>query len=267
MVEKPKREVHSSMPATPEWSIIVPCYNAAQFIEASLARLLRFVSEAEDDLGPCEIIVIDDGSTDETSKIVASTFPEIALLTWESNRGKGAAVRAGMLESKGRYRFFIDADIPFDLSAFFTMMRYLRDKEFDLCIGRRDTENVEEFAHPNFVRRLASRVFTFVIARVVVTGVSDTQCGMKGFRANAAQYLFGQSHTRGFAFDVEILYLAYKSDLDIKRVPVRLTSSDHSSVSTFREAPRMLFEVLLIPFRYYTGQYTLSSSPLDDVNI
>jgi dolichyl-phosphate beta-glucosyltransferase len=98
-------------------------------------------------------------------------------------------------------------------------------------------------------------VFTAFVSRIVVTGVRDTQCGFKGFRTDIAKHLFGQSRIDNFAFDVEVLYLAFKNDLDIKRLPVRLESDDDSSVSLLRHALPMLVSILRLPFRYYRGGY------------
>jgi dolichyl-phosphate beta-glucosyltransferase len=179
------------------------------------------------------------------------------VIRLDRNRGKGAAVRRGMLDAKGAYRFFMDADLPFDLSALPEMLRYLDAKEFDVVIGKRNPRQLAPFEKRSRLRRLASAVFTEITSRVVVTGIRDTQCGFKGFRAEVAEYLFSQSRVDRFAFDVEILYLAYKNDLDIKRVPVRLVSEDHSTVSVLRDGARMVFDIGLLPWRYYTGGYAM----------
>jgi hypothetical protein len=106
-------------------------------------------------------------------------------------------------------------------------------------------------------RWLASILFTAVTSRVVVTGVRDSQCGFKGFHSGIARHLFEQSQIDNFAFDVEVLYLAFKNDLDIKKYPVRLEHDDDSSVSLLRDALPMLTSILLLPFRYHSGGYTL----------
>ena len=110
-------------------------------------------------------------------------------------------------------------------------------------------------------RSLASWVFTALVSRIIVTGVRDTQCGIKGFEAGAADALFGALQTNGFAFDVEILYRAFKLDMDIKRLPVTLLTSGPSTVSTFRHGPIMLWNVLLLPFRYHLSRLLASDRP------
>lgn len=237
------------------WSIVVPCYNASAFIRSSLARLVDFVQSNEPELGPAEIVAVDDGSSDATASTIEEAFPNVTVLRLPVNQGKGAAVRTGMLAATGEYRFFIDADIPFELDVLRTMLKYLREKEFDICIGRRSAANVRAEAHPPWLRRLFSRLFTIVISRLVVTGVRDTQCGLKGFRWETTQFLFDRGTINGFAFDVELLYLAFKADLDLKRIPVRLVSSDHSSVSLMRHGLPVLRDVCSLPVKYYSGKY------------
>ena len=245
---------------SPEISIVIPTYNSEAFVEASLRTLCAFLETNDAPWGSSEIVVVDDGSTDRTAEIVQQEFPNLQLLIQPQNQGKGAAVRRGMTAATGRYRFFIDADIPFSLEVLPSMYTYLAVKEFDLCIGTRRAQNAHEFARPSRLRRLSSALFTLFVSRLVVTGVRDTQCGLKGLRAEAANYLFRECRTNGFAFDVEILYLAYKNDLDVKRHPVNLVRNDSSTVSVFRQAPKMLFSVLLLPIRYYGGRYTMMQS-------
>jgi dolichyl-phosphate beta-glucosyltransferase len=237
-------------------SVVVPCYNAAPLIVASLEKLLDFMRKREE-LAPWEVLLVDDGSSDGTAEVVCEHLTEVRVLRDPVNRGKGAAVRRGMLEARGDYRFFIDADMPFDLEALSVMFRYLDFKEFDVCIGTRSIANVEETVDRTLLRKASGYLFSALTSRLVVTGIRDTQCGMKGFRGGAAEYLFGESRIEGFAFDVEVLYLAYKNDFDVKRVPVTLVSDDVSTVSVLRHALPMLISVLGIPARWYGGRYRL----------
>lgn len=244
-------------------SFIVPCYNAGSTIRDTI-ELLRTYLETNDSLfGPWEIIAVNDGSTDGTASILTTLGDEIRVVDMDANRGKGAAVRRGMIEAQGAYRFFVDADAPYDLSTLQTMLRYLDDKEFDLVIGARDLADSLDLVKRSHFRILASFLYTAIVGRLVVTGVRDTQCGMKGFRSEAAQQLFGASIVNGFAFDVEILYLAFKCNYDIKRLPVKLVRNDHSSVSVIRHGLPMLWNVFMLPARYYTGRYPLEPKRWD----
>jgi dolichyl-phosphate beta-glucosyltransferase len=130
------------------------------------------------------------------------------------------------------------------------MLDYLDRKEFDVVVGTRNPSTTDLSSRP-LARRVASGIYTAIVSRIVVTGVHDTQCGVKGFRAAAAESLFGDLQTTGFAFDVEILYRAFKADMDIKRVPVHLLASEGSTVSLLRHGPAMFWTVVALPFRYH----------------
>ena len=238
-------------------SVVIPCYNAARTLRDSLHKLTRFLEAHAEVFAPYEVIAVDDGSRDNTAAIVRGEFPGVTLISHARNRGKGAAVRTGILAAKGAYRFFTDADLPFDLEAFDAMLYYLQNKEFDLCIGSRNREQLKPLVKRTYLRNVASYVYTAFVSRLIVTGVRDTQCGLKGFRAEIAEYLFRNSRVDNFAFDVEILYLAFKNDLDVKRVPARLISEDYSSVSVFRHSPAMLGSILMVLHRYHHGQYPM----------
>jgi dolichyl-phosphate beta-glucosyltransferase len=235
--------------------MVVPCYNAAPHVEASLGRLFQFLEGARNGLGDYEVIVVDDGSSDATAEIVASRFPQARLIRHATNRGKGAAVRTGMLAASGDFLFFTDADVPYDLAPLALMLDYLDRKEFHICIGTRPRRSGSQPDPRGRLRRIASWVYTEFVSRIVVTGIRDTQCGFKGFQREAARFLFEQSRVDNFAFDVEILYLAYKSDFDVKRVPVQLRFDDYTSVSLLRHVPPMLLELIRLPLRFHLGRY------------
>jgi len=238
-------------------SVVIPCYNAERTLGDSLRKLTQFLEARAAVFAPFEVIAVDDGSRDGTARIVREQFPEVKLLRHEQNRGKGAAVRTGMLAAQGTYRFFTDADMPFDLDALDAMLYYLHNREVDICIGSRNREQLKPLVKRTQLRYVASYIYTAFVSRLIVTGVRDTQCGLKGFRAEIAEYLFRNSRVENFAFDVEILYLAFKNDLDVKRVPARLVSEDYSSVSVFRHSPIMLGSILMVLHRYHRGQYPM----------
>ena len=248
----------------PRVSIVMPCHNGVPYLQQSIPRLIRHLDARQASIGECELIFVDDGSTDGSAEIVEQAFPQVRVLRHAANRGKGAAVRTGMLSAKGRFSVVIDADMPYDLDALETMLDYLDRKEFHLCIGTRSRGTSSTLEKRSLARKLASIVFTAFVSRIVVTGVRDTQCGFKGFRTDIAKHLFQQSRVDNFAFDVEVLYLAFKNDLDIKRLPVRLECDDDSSVSLLRHALPMLISILQLPFRYHRGGYAPLQHSWDD---
>lgn len=249
----------------PNLSIVTPCHNGASYLQESLQRLLDHLAAGREKFGDVEVIFVDDGSTDRSAEIVERNFPGIRIIQHASNRGKGAAVRTGIQAARGRFTFFIDADMPYSLDALELMLDYLDRKEFHLCIGTRSRSKTPTQRGRPFARRVASTTFTALVSRVVVTGIRDTQCGFKGFRTDVAQHLFTQSQVDNFAFDVEVLYLAFKNDLDIKKVPVTLEHDDDSSVSLLRHALPMLVSIIGLPFRYHRGGYVLMEDRWDQI--
>lgn len=255
--EFPETAFKTQTASPPFLSFVIPCYNGSNVIVRSLNELLRYLEQTPEVPGPHEVIVVDDGSSDGSADRVEKEFPTVRVIRHDANRGKGAAVRTGMLAARGRFRFFIDADLPYDLDALRTMLRYLDFKEYDVCVGSRVGTQTLDQVKRTTLRRIASGLYTSFVGRIVVTGVKDTQCGFKGFRADAADYLFRESKVDNFAFDVEILYLAFKNDMDIKKVPVHLIHDDYSTVSVWRHGPAMLVETFKLPWRYYTGRYRM----------
>jgi dolichyl-phosphate beta-glucosyltransferase len=241
---------------SPRVSVVVPCYNGAPFILESLDLLLSYLRE-HPDIGTWEVVLVDDGSRDHTSELVAARFPEVRLIRHPRNRGKGAAVRTGMLAARGAFRFFTDADMPYDLVGLPKILHYLDTKEFHIGIGTRARPDWKHQVRPSALRAFTSAFFTMIVSRLVVTGIKDTQCGFKGFQAAVAEYLFSEARVNNFAFDVEILYLAFKNDLDVKRVPVRFVRDDVSTVSLLRHGSFMLLELLRIPFAFHGGRYRM----------
>ncbi len=242
-------------------SLIVPVYNAEIFILDTLTRITEWKKEFPHNT---QIIIVDDGSKDKTKAVIEQYINgkdnSIELLEYGQNKGKGYAVRAGMLAAKGKYRIFTDADIPFGFPAIERIFYYLDFKEFDVCIGNRKSENSQYLLQRGFMRKLSSQIFTFIISRYVVTGVNDTQCGLKGFRAHAADFLFSRSQIDGFAFDVEILYICYKYEFDFKRLPVEFEGNNISTIRLGKSSIEMFWAIMCLPFRYhFSGKYKGSS--------
>ena len=231
-------------------SIIIPCYNENSRIAGSLQKLGQF---CEEQLKEYEIILVDDGSTDGTWETVRAfkLFP-VRSIRFDRNRGKGAAVKAGMLEAKGTYRFFTDADLPYHLSAFSSAMEMFESTGCDLVLGSRYLPGSEDRAGTNVVRKMASRIFSSLAGRMFGIDIRDSQCGFKGFTDRAAEALFSRCFTSGFAFDVEILSLAKNLGLKICRTPVILVDNDQSSIRLPRDGIAMLWQLMKIRIRQKT---------------
>lgn len=184
-----------------------------------------------------EVVIVDDGSTDETVRVVTEAARDstaVRLLSHDKNRGKGAAVRTGMLAAHGKRRIFCDADAAYGLEGIAAVDSALESA--DLAIGsRKESDRKLLSAHP--LRALASRLFAAVVREVAIAGYEDTQCGLKGFTAETADDLFGRAGIDGFGFDVEILCLATVSGYRITEVPVEEVEKLPGRRSTVRLVP------------------------------
>ncbi len=232
-------------------SVIIPIYNAEFFIADSLVKLIDWERSLTYKV---EVILVNDGSADKTEAILGSYIKKnsfLKLISYPLNQGKGYAVKEGMMCGKGEFKIFTDADLPYGLHIFGRILYYLDFKEYHVCIGNRKSVNSDYVMKMTILRKISSKLFTILISRYVVTGVSDTQCGLKGFRADVSDKIFSKLQVKGFAFDVEVLYLCYKYELDIKRIPVKFQGNNISTISLFKTSVNMLLDVLCLPIRYH----------------
>ena len=234
-------------------SIVLPSYKDAELLRSQLPAFIAWLNAK---IGSYELIIVDDGSDDAGATENIAKENKVIFIRQEKNSGKGAAVRKGMLAAKGEYRIFTDADIPFEFEAIENFLHYIKDKEFDIAIGDRRLPESNYFSKIKGARKVGSNIFTFFVGRFITTGFSDTQCGIKGFKGKVADDLFSVARLNGFAFDVEILYIALKRNYDIKRLPVHFRSNhDDSSVSLMRHAPGMLMDLFRIKWNHLRGKY------------
>jgi dolichyl-phosphate beta-glucosyltransferase len=239
-------------------SIVLPSYRGAAYARRHVPLLLHHLHE----LGVRhEVIIVDDGSADggETRAVAAElgcTYLENA-----ENRGKGASVRRGMLAARGRFRLFTDIDLPYEFEDIDRFLYYLNDKEYHFVAGDRTLAQSRYFHEVPAARVLASHVYSTVVGRLVASGWFDTQCGLKGFRAEVAEDLFGVARVDRFAFDVELFYIALKRNYDIKRLPVHLRVNEASTVSVVRDGAAMVRDIGVIRWNQFLGRY----APQNDV--
>ena len=223
-------------------SIIIPGYNEEKRIARSLKALSAFCEEHFENY---EIIFVDDGSADQTREIVENlATPFLRAIHLESNQGKGFAVKTGILQARGAYRFFTDADLPYDLNAFPEAIRIFHATQCDVVTGARDLPQSSDQSSQTLVRKLTSKCFSALVRVLLKVDIKDTQCGFKAFTAETAEKLFSLSRIRGYAFDVELFALARTSDLKICKVPVSLVERHHSKVRLSLDAPMMFWDVL-----------------------
>jgi len=243
---------------TPEVSVVLPCYRSAPLAVASVHRLDAFFRG----IGMShEIIVVDDGAGDFPTQPWDSVL-NARLLRLPRNRGKGAAVATGMRSATGSVRVFTDVDLPYDLDLIPVIVGYIRDYGFHVVIGDRTLPDSVYLSDLSIQRRLASGLFSQFVGRLVTGGFFDTQCGLKGMRGDIADELFKLQRLERFSFDVELVYLALKHKLDIKRIPVQLRNNETSTVRLVRDASQAVVDVFRIKWYQLRGKYR--SEVLDD---
>jgi dolichyl-phosphate beta-glucosyltransferase len=236
-------------------SIVLPSYKSADILREQLPAFIAWLKTKP---WTWEVIVVDDGSGDGGATGKVAQENGCRFFQQEQNMGKGAAVRRGMREAKGEYRIFTDCDIPFEYEAIELFLHYVKDKEFDIAIGDRRLPESKYFSEIKGARKMGSNIFTFFVGRFITTGFSDTQCGIKAFKGKVADDLFSVAKVDGFAFDVELLYIALKRNYDIKRLPVHFRSThDGSSVSLMKHAPGMLMDLFRVKLNHLRGRYSI----------
>jgi dolichyl-phosphate beta-glucosyltransferase len=233
-------------------SIVLPSYKSAEIIADRVPGLMRHLER----LGaPFEVVVVDDGSGDGGRTEAIARELGARCVIHPENRGKGAAVRTGMLAAKGAFRIFTDADVPYGHDTIDKMLWYLDVKEFHMVVGDRTLERSSYYAKVSALRNVASHVFSGFVGRFAAGGWYDTQCGIKGFRGAVADDLFGVTRIERFAFDFELFYVALKRNYDIKRIPVVLECNDTSSVNVLRDGLEMVKDVGTVRINQLMGRY------------
>ncbi len=234
-------------------SVVIPAYNSEAYIADSVLTVSAFLDKKQ--LG-FEIIVVDDGSHDRTSEIIAAIkIPNVKLITLPQNQGKFGALVAGMTTAQGRCKIFTDADIPFDLEAITYIHHLVNDRDVHLVIGDRALAESRYAVDTSYLRRVTTFVFSGLVRMFVAGGLFDTQCGLKGFRGDIANVLFPMLNTSGFSGDVELLYIALKYNLEIKRIPVRLRNAAPSSVRVLSHGLNMIRNIAFLKYYWLTGRY------------
>jgi len=234
----------------PPFSVVIPCFNEAGRIGETLRLTLDYLTTNAPE---SELIVVNDGSTDATAAIARERLKdagiETRLLENFPNRGKGAAVRSGLLASRKPIGLFFDADLSTPLGETPKLVEPIANGEVDIAFGSRALDRGLIGIHQPWRREQAGRAFNLLVR--IATGLPfwDTQCGFKAFRLDVCRPILEAAQLYGFAFDVELLYLAQQTGLRIREIPVRWNHAEGSKVQFFRDSLRMLREVIALRTR------------------
>lgn len=240
---------------SPHYSIVIPAYNETARIE----RALSLVSHCIRARGwEAEVLVVDDGSTDNTAALVegwSATHPEVRLIRNGQNRGKGYSVRNGMLRAAGDIVMFTDADLSSPIEEAERLFKAI-DEGADIAIGSRWLTGRRIVHKQPLYRRVFGRCFNALTRSVMRLPFADTQCGFKAFRRDAARLVFGLQKIERWGFDPEILFIAIKRGLKVKEVPVTWGHDERSRISYLRDGMQMLVELVYVRWNAFTGRYS-----------
>jgi glycosyltransferase involved in cell wall biosynthesis len=239
----------------PYYSIIVPAYNEAQRIGPSLERMVAYIAASN---WSAEIIVVNDGSRDNTAAIVnefARRNPIVRLLENPGNRGKGYTVRNGMMNASGQVLLFTDADLSSPIEEAPKLFAPIERGEADIAIGSRYLETQLQTAKQPFYRRVLGRTFNLALRSILGLSYVDSQCGFKAFSRKAAMTVFPAMKIEGWGFDPEILFLARRYGLRVVEVGVSWAHDHRSKINPLRDGARMFSELVRVRSNSITGKY------------
>ena len=255
--------------AHPRLSIVIPAYNESARIEGTLGRVLECVQQRAWD---AEILVVDDGSTDDTAAIVqrwAERFDRLHLVLNPGNRGKGYSVRNGLLQAAGDIVMFTDADLSAPIEEAELLMAVLDDDSeagADVAIGSRWLDKQKQTIAQPLYRRFFGRCFNWLTRKVMGLPYRDTQCGFKAFRRDAAQTIFRLQTIERWGFDPEILFIARKLKYRIVEVPVTWGHDERTRISYLKDGLKMLEEMAEIRANSLRGRYDQAIAAMKDTS-
>jgi len=226
-------------------SIIIPAYNEEKRLGTTLEKIHNYFKDKGINF---EIIVVDDGSRDGTVNLVKNfsiEHPEVRLRCHLKNKGKGAAVKTGVLTTEGDVILFTDADLSTPIEEFGKLKKAI-DSGYDIAIGSRGVQGAKVKIKQNLLRRLIGIAGSYLIRLILTDRFSDTQCGFKMFKSDCGKALFQEQKISGFAFDIEILYKAIKKNYKVKEIPVEWLNSPESRVSVIKDPIRVFRDLLKI---------------------
>lgn len=240
-----------------EIAIVIPAFEEEDRLGTSVEKILAYVSESYSD---AELIVVDDGSRDataEVAKAAAAKFPKIdsQLIRYEKNRGKGFAVKNGLLAVNADIALFSDADLSTPIDEMPKLIDPIRSGEYDVTFGSRALDRSLIGTHQPWRREQGGKVFNLIVRMLTGLPFWDTQCGFKAFKMDKFRPLLDLMQIDRFGFDVEFLFVANRHGLKLKEIPVRWNNDERSKVSVVRDSIRMFDEVRQIRRNAKSGIY------------
>lgn len=236
-------------------SIVIPAYNEEALIVNTLESLRSYMAARAEQY---EIVVVDDGSYDKTVAFIQewqkNSGTDLQLLINQKNRGKGFSIRRGVMESRGQYVIFIDADLPYELNAIDNFLKALKNGYY-LAVGSRVLPGSEVRGVPAY-RYVAGQIFSVMVQAVLFSGLPDTQCGFKSFKSDAAREIFRRTSIDGFGFDVEMLFVARKLKFAIQPIAVHMIEHrQRSRVRLVNDSLKMFSNLFIIRWMDWQGKY------------
>ena len=248
--EQDRPSPRTPAPGTTRLSIVVPAYREALRIGATVARIRADLGDLE---GGVEIVVVDDGSPDETAAAARAAGADRVVVQPE-NRGKGAAVRAGVAAATGRTIAFTDADLAYPPRQIMPMLEAV-EQGWDIVIGNRHDSGSETLVGTSALRSFGSRIVNMATNLLLLGNYRDTQCGCKAFRSDVGKAVLGAGRIDGFAFDIELLHLVERYGFSLKEVPVEVVNSETSTVRAVRDGIGVGVDILRIRRFAARGRY------------
>jgi len=239
-------------------SVVIPAYNEEVNILSTLEEVVSYLKSKFRE--NWEVIVVDDGSRDNTANLVVSYIHKhnldanVKLLKNNTNKGKGFSVKRGMLEAKGILRLFMDADNSTKIRELDKMLSLI-DRGYDIIVASRRLPQSTIYHDQPFLRRFIGKVYHILVSLLLGLNLSDYSCGFKLFKREAADFIFSRQLIEGWIFDAEVLFIGNKANFLIKDVPVGWIHKDTTKVRPFKDALKSVFDILKIKLNHLSGKY------------